>query len=104
MAFTCEVSFSAVNLGSALPDGDSTFGQYLAQPGDFIGPGSAFLFFNSADRLFEVRTRFRALVRDLPLASGDVLGEGTLLAVLLAEGEDIPSGFRYCTLHELREK
>lgn len=104
MAFTCEVSFSEVNLGSALPVGDSTFGQYLAQPGEFIGPGSGFLFFNSADRLFEVRSRFPALVRDLPRQSGDTLEEGAVLAVLLAEGEDVPPGFRYCTLHELREK
>ena len=42
--------------------------------------------------------RFEAQIQELPLEPGDAVTAGDLLAVLAAEGEDIPGGFRYCSV------
>lgn len=99
MPFTCNVVFSEAHLGGTPPE-DAEFERYSVEVGTMLAPGDPICVLRSGDRTFVVRSRFRAQLRNTPRASGDSLSAEDLLAALAADGEDIPSGFRYCTLRE----
>jgi hypothetical protein len=49
---------------------------------------------------YDLSLRFRCLIENQAVAEGALVHPGGTLAELLGEGEEVPAGFRYCTLEQ----
>jgi hypothetical protein len=75
---------------------------WYAEEGDIIAAGSLLARLSAASVPYKLTTRFRCLLATRAVSVGDSINPGDIIAELLAEGEDVPTGFRYCTLDAAR--
>ncbi len=98
MPFTFQVRIDEANLGVRLA-GPLVVSEVLFEGSGPVAREQPILRLQREGREFEVRMRFPAWVT-VRVARGQSVDQGSLLASGVAEGEDIPEGFRYCSVHE----
>lgn len=98
MPFTCPIHFDAQGLGVAPPAG-ATLSRWLpVKRGQVLAPNTAIAVVTIAGRTHQLRTTFPCMLGRQMAQEGAVLVEGTPLAEVYGEGEDLPYGGSYCVL------
>ncbi len=99
MPFRCDIRLDATNLGGPIAE-PARLEAWLIEPKRIVEPETPIALLDAAGRHLEVRIRFRCFIERLAAAEGDVLQADQLLLQVMADGEEIPSGFAYCTLQQ----
>jgi pyruvate/2-oxoglutarate dehydrogenase complex dihydrolipoamide acyltransferase (E2) component len=99
--FHCEIRIEATHLGVSSV-GLARLDEWLVVPGAILAPDTPIALLRLDGLSVELRIRFRCLVEDLVVSAGAQLAPGDRLLRVQADGEDLPTGFRYCTVRELQ--
>ena len=99
MPFYCDIAYKELHLAAALPE-QASIRRWCAVIDQRLGAGDPLVELDTVQGPLLIRVRFRCFVESIFTPSGQV-GPGDLLARVYAEGEDIPEGFRYCTVERL---
>ena len=98
MAFTYLIKFDAEGLGPSAPS-SARVTRWMAPMKSVLPAGTSLLRLASGGASFELRTTFPCMLAERGAAQGADLVPGALIARVYAEGEDLPYGRSYCTLH-----
>jgi hypothetical protein len=99
MPFTYQVLLDAGQIGAAVAE-PVVVREVLFHGSGEVPRGTAIVRLQMAGEEFEIRVRFRCWVTVRVVANQD-LRVGDLLASGVAEGEDLPEGFEYCSTHRV---
>ena len=100
MPFHCNVQFEPTHIGAPLSEATHVE-RWLVAPDEILEGGAPIARLSIAGAASELQIRFRCQVGKLGVKPGVVLKPGDLLLRVYADGEEIPSGFRYCSTHAL---
>ena len=100
MPFVCEIGYETRQIGRPA-DVPATIVRWLVTPETIVEAQTPLAVLKVQDHLYELRVRFRCLIDRIATDPGERLFAGLQLIQVIAEGEDIPSAFAYCTMTRL---
>ena len=97
MPIRCEIRLNPIHLGGPVPQ-PARLEAWHVQPGTIVERGTPVVRLRLGGEVCDVQTKFRCCVERLAAAIGEDLQPDSLLVRAMADGEEVPSGFAYCTM------
>jgi len=94
--FYCDIRFEPTHIGYS-PKAAMRLERWLVSPETIIEAGTPIALLAEDGTLSELAVRFRCQIGEFATGSGTLLEPGAALLRVYADGEEIPSGVRYCT-------
>jgi len=101
MPFTYELPIPKLDGAS---DRTIRLDKWLAREGDELHRGSAVAVITVSGARYEVRANGEGFLRERLVNNGDAISSSTVLAIIGADGENIPYGKPYSTAHRLTRR
>ena len=98
MPIRCEIRLNPTHLGGPVAE-PARLESWHIEPGTIVERGMPIARLRLGGDSCDVHVRFRCCVERLTAKAGEHLERDALLCQAMADGEEVPPGFAYCSMH-----